>query len=129
MYEEDLRHSREIVLQRPRRVHLVGRPPAPPLTRERGQGSAGRAAAGAIGIGSMIGAAITNHRALGPAEARLTASAGGILLLLTIVALFWPRVVVLPFAGIGIWVAVALFVRAWRLWRSAHRDADSRLAR
>lgn len=123
-YLEDLSHSSEIVLQRPRRVQLVGRPSGPPDRKERGHGSAGRAAAGAIGIGSMIGAAITNHRALGPAEARLTAFAGVALLLLTIVALLWPRVVVVPFAGIGIWVAVALCVRAWRLWRSA-RDAHS----
>jgi cardiolipin synthase len=124
VYLEDLRHASEIVLHRPRRMHLAGRPTSSP-EGERGHGSAGRAAAGAIGIGSMIGAAITNHRVLGPAEARLTALAGLTLLLVAIVAVVWPRVVVVPFAAIGVWVASALFVRAWRLWRAAHEPADS----
>ena len=75
----------------------------------------------------MIGAAITNHRALGPAEARLTAVASLILLLAAALALLWPRVVVVPFAAIGIWIAIALFVRAWRLWRSEHERTDSRI--
>jgi cardiolipin synthase len=123
-YLEDLNRSSEIVLQRPRRVHVVGGPSRPSPTKERGHGSAGRAAAGAIGIGSMIGAAITNHRTLGPAEARLTAFAGGVLLLLAVVALLWPRLVVVPFAGIGTWIAIALFVRAWRLWRSDHEHTQ-----
>jgi cardiolipin synthase len=126
-YLEDLRHSSEIVLQRPRRVHIVGRRSAP-QPKERGQGSAGRAAAGAIGIGNMIGAAITNHRALGPAEARLTAFAGLALLLLAVLAVLWPRLVVVPFAGIGIWISVALLVRAWRLWRAAHRNVGSHIS-
>ena len=117
-YLEDLRHSSEVVLQRPRRVRLVDRPSPPSHTKARGHGRAGRAAAGAIGIGSMNGAAITNHRALGPAEARLTAFAGLALLLLAVLALLWPRLVVVPSAAIGIWIAVALLVRAWRLWRS-----------
>jgi cardiolipin synthase len=126
VYLDDLRHSSEIVLQRPRRMHLVGRPSTASQTRDGAHGSAGRAAAGAIGIGSMIGAAITNHRALGPAEARLTTLSGVVLLLGAVLALLWPRVVVVPFAAIGGWIAVALLVRAWRLWRSAHEDANAR---
>jgi cardiolipin synthase len=126
LYLDDLRHSSEIVLLRPRRMHLVGRPSTASQTRDGGHGSAGRAAAGAIGIGSMIGAAITNHRALGPAEARLTAFAGLFLLVGAVLALLWPRVVVVPFAAIGGWIALALFVRAWRLWRSAREQVDAR---
>jgi cardiolipin synthase len=68
----------------------------------------------------MIGAAITNHRVLGPAEARLMALAGLMFLLVAILAVFWPRVVVVPLAAIGVWIAAALFVRAWRLWRGVH---------
>jgi cardiolipin synthase len=66
----------------------------------------------------MIGAAITNRRALGPAEARVMASAGLVLVIMAVIALLWPRVVVVPFAILGVWVAVALWLRAWRLWRS-----------
>jgi cardiolipin synthase len=127
VYLDDLKHSSEIVLRRPRRVVLVGRPPTGSQPRDHGHGSAGRAAAGAIGIGSMIGAAITNHRALGPAEARLMASGGLFLLIIAVLALLWPRVVVVPFAVIGVWIAAALFLRAWRLWRSTYEHADSHI--
>jgi hypothetical protein len=41
-------------------------------------------------------------------------------LLVAILAVFWPRVVVVPLAAIGVWIAAALFVRAWRLWRGVH---------
>jgi cardiolipin synthase len=126
VYLDDLRHASEIVLDRPRRMHVAERPSPVAHGKEHGHGSAGRAAAGAIGIGSMIGAAITNHRVLGPAEARLMGFAGLTLLLLTILALLWPRVVVVPFAAIGVWVSAALFVRAWRLLRPTPNDRPLR---
>ena len=118
MYLADLERSSEIVLRRTRPVRLVEQPSSVSQAKPRGHGSAGRAGAGAIGIGSMIGAAVTNHRALGPAEARVMASAGLVLVILAVLALLWPRLVVAPFAILGVWVAVALLLRAWRLWRS-----------
>jgi cardiolipin synthase len=118
MYLADLERSSEIVLRRTRPVRVVEQPSRVSQPKQRGQGSAGRAGAGAIGIGSMIGAAITNRRALGPAEARVMASAGLVLVIMAVIALLWPRVVVVPFAILGVWVAVALWLRAWRLWRS-----------
>ena len=72
----------------------------------------------------MIGAAITNHRALGPAEARLMGLAGLALFVMAVVALLWPRVIVVPFAVVGVWIALALWLRAWRLRRSAVEDED-----
>jgi cardiolipin synthase len=126
MYLDDLNHASEIVLHPSRRMYLVGRSETPSRGGEHGHGSASRAAAGAIGIGSMIGAAITNHRVLGPAEARLTALAGLTLLLLVTLAMLWPRVIVVPLAAIGGWVAVALLVRTWRLWRAVPRRAVGR---
>ncbi|MDQ3806486.1 MAG: hypothetical protein M3416_21970, partial [Acidobacteriota bacterium] len=81
-------------------------------------GSAGRAAAGAIGIGSAVGAAIANRRLLGPAEARVMAVAAAALLLLSVVAVKWPRVVTFPLAFFGTWTAIALVIRAYKLHRS-----------
>jgi cardiolipin synthase len=128
VYLDDLKHSSEIVLRRFRRVQTAGRP-TPSHPKEHRRGSAGRAAAGAIGIGSMIGAAITSHRALGPAEARLLTFTGLFLLIIAAVALLWPRIVVVPFALIGVWIAMALFLRAWRLWRATHEHADRHVDR
>jgi cardiolipin synthase len=118
MYCHDLEHSTEIVLSERRRVRpATGR--AEPKTRRRARpsrkGSASRAAAGAIGIGSTVGAAITNRRVLGPAEARIMALAAGLLLALSFIAVKWPRGITYPLAFFGTWVALALFIRAYKL--------------
>ena len=59
-----------------------------------------------------MGAAISNHRVLGPAEARVMASAGLLLLAVSGVAAMWPRAVAIPLAVILGWVALSLFFRA-----------------
>jgi cardiolipin synthase len=111
MFEQDLHAATEIVLE-DQRVHSAG-----PRPRPR-RGSPGRLAAGAVGLGSAVGAAITNHRALGPAEARVMAAGGFLLLGLAIVALLLPRWVVTPAAAFAAWIAVTLLIRAARLRRS-----------
>jgi cardiolipin synthase len=50
----------------------------------------GRTAAGAIQIGRTVGAAITNRRALGPAEARIMGAAGLLLVATSVIAVMWP---------------------------------------
>ena len=123
MYCRDLENSTEIVISERRRVRPAGgeerKKKGGRRQRTSRKGSATRAAAGVIGVGSTVGAAITNRRVLGPAEARLMVMAGGLLLLLSFVALKWPRGVTFPLAFIGVWVAVSLFIRAWKLRKGA----------
>ncbi|HEX8148430.1 MAG TPA: phospholipase D-like domain-containing protein [Pyrinomonadaceae bacterium] len=116
-YCRDLEHATEIVISERRRVKPIG-PPRPRKGRRQRtsrKGSTSRAAAGVIGVSSAVGAAITNRRVLGPAEARLMALAGGFLLGLSIIAVKWPRGITYPLAFIGTWVAIALFIRAYKL--------------
>jgi len=128
MYLRDLEHSTEIVLSARRRVRPTSRPEAPRPRRGavRRRGSASRAAAGALGIGSAVKAAITNRRLLGPAEARLMCLAGVVLLALSLVAFKWPRSVAYPLAFVGAWSALALLIRAWRLHREGAREGGVR---
>ncbi|MGH8008552.1 MAG: phospholipase D-like domain-containing protein, partial [Candidatus Binatia bacterium] len=117
MFLQDLEHSTEIVLSARRKVRATGQPQQQRRMRVKpGQGSAGRAVAGAVRISNAVGAAITNHRVLGPAEAKIMASGGLALLVLAFIALLWPRVIVLPLAALAGWVAVALLVRTYKLW-------------
>src|SRR5215208_2405776 len=121
MYCRDLEHSTEIVLHGRSRVRSVA-PPAPRKGRRQRtsrKGSTSRAAAGVIGVGSAVGAAITNRRVLGPAEARLMWMAGGLLLGLSIIAVKWPSALTYPLAFVGTWVALALFIRAYKLHKAA----------
>jgi cardiolipin synthase A/B len=118
-YQDDLGLATEIVLTAGARVvrtaprpraHGVGRP-----------GSAGRAAAGAVSIGSAVGAAMTGRRLLGPAEARIMGAAGILLLVLGALALLWPRVLAIPLGIVAVGLAVNLLIRA--LWLRHERMA------
>jgi cardiolipin synthase len=114
MYLDDLGRATEITLTRRARVVRTADVPRLPTRRP---GSAGRAAAGAVSIGSAVGAAMTGRRVLGPAEARIMAAAGIALLILGLLAAVWPRLIAVPLAAIAIWLAVSLLVRAWTLRR------------
>ena len=114
MYLDDLGRATEIALTR--RARVVRTAEAPRRSARR-PGSAGRAAAGAVSIGSAVGAAMTGRRILGPAEARIMGAAGVALLVLALLALLWPRAVAVPLAVLALWLAGSLFCRAWTLRR------------
>jgi hypothetical protein len=101
------------------------RPGAHRLRKRSGGGSSSRAAAGVIQIGRTVGAAITNRRALGPAEARIMVVAGLLLVAASAVAVMWPRVVSWPLAVISVWIAVSAFIRAFHLRREGKREEKS----
>lgn len=119
MFEADLQNATEIVLDLGR-VHS-----AAPRPRRRGRGSPGRLAAGAVGLGSAVSAALTNHRALGPAEARVMAAAAGLLLALAAAAVFVPRLLTVLIAVVAAWTGVTLLVRAWRLRAGGLTNSES----
>lgn len=138
MFLHDLGNATEIVLdlgrvhaagghdeRRPRGAARPGRRlPGHVRARRRRRGSTGRLAAGAVGIGSAVGAAITDHRVLGPAENRVMAAAAGLLLVLAAVAVFLPYLVTVPLACVCLLVAGALLVRSWSS-RPSSRSAQA----
>lgn len=129
MYLEDLANSTEIVLSESQRVRPVQRERR---RRRRGRrrlahGSASRAASGVVAITNTIGAVITRRRTLGPAEARLMLLGALVLLTLSIVGWIWPLVLAIPMGVLGVWVAAALLLDAFHVWRktrSARTSAD-----
>ena len=116
MYLEDLSHATEVVLTARQRVRLSEQPASNRRRISKMRQSGGqRAVAGAIGIGSAVGASIVNRRVLGPAEARVMASVSVVLLVVTGVVVRWPMVLAVPVGVMFAWVAVSLLVRAARL--------------
>ena len=119
MYEDDLNHATEIVLTRRNRVRTADGRAASDGSRRALSGSAGRAAAGALSVGSAVGAALTNRRLLGPAEAGLLwllamfTAAGAVL------GLVFPALVAYPLALLLGWIAVTFVAKAWGLSRRA----------
>ena len=85
-------------------------------------GSIGRAAACAIRIGNAVDAAFTNRRTLGPVEARLMVVVGTLLLALSVLFYFYPRVPAYSLVVVFIWMALALLYRGYRLYRMGKPD-------
>ena len=89
-YEADLERATEVVLTRRNRVRRTDARPAGEggegRARRAVSGSAGRAAAGAVSVGSALGAALTNRRTLGPAEVSLLGTMSVITLAIALAA-------------------------------------------
>jgi len=121
MYLQDLTNATEVVLDAKKKVRSPGEPRhARPLITSGG-GSAGRAAAGAVRIGNVIGAALTDRRVLEPAEARLTAYGGVTLLLLAGLFAVFPQVPLYPLLAICSWIGITLLFRSYKLHREGKR--------
>jgi cardiolipin synthase len=113
MYESDLQHATEIVLDRRRRLRTAGTG----SHKSRGAtGSAARAAAGALRLSHTVGAAITNRRVLARTEASTMAIVGAVLLAVTAIGIAWPLVLAAPIALLAGWVGIALLVQAFELY-------------
>ena len=125
MYMEDLTHATEIVLNERKSVRTTGYPEPRPFGERPVSGSAGRLAAGAISVGNTIGAAITNRRVLGPAEAKVMALAALVLLALAAVVAMWPLVLVVPLTLFSAWLAIALLMKAYQLRHGAQAGGSS----
>jgi cardiolipin synthase len=138
MYERDLGNATEILLSRDRVVRVrpspsarggaggAGRDRRGRQRRRRSFGGSGRkgsaAAAGAIRVANSVGAAMTNHRMLGPAEGRLLTTSGVLMAAVAAVAVVFPRVIAFPLAAIGLWQGLAL------VWRGFHVRRQPRIS-
>ncbi len=129
MYLEDLQNATEIVLDARRKVRAPPRHPGRHPFVAGGRGSAGRAAAGALRIGNVLGAAFTNRRELEPVEARIMLTAGMALLALAALCWFFPRLVLYPLVAILGWIALALLYKGWALRRTEQAAARASGAR
>ncbi|MFA7664527.1 MAG: phospholipase D-like domain-containing protein [Burkholderiaceae bacterium] len=97
-----------------------------PDERRASGGSASQIAAGAIRVGNTFGAALTNRRVLGAAEARTMVIAAAILAVIAVIAILWPRLLAWPLAVLAAWSMCALLLRAWHLHRAARDCATHR---
>jgi cardiolipin synthase len=127
MFERDLEHSTEVVLDAGR-VRPIKRRMRSSRSRRwyPRPGSAGRLLAGAVGVGSAVGASIARHRLLGAAESRIMAPAGLVLLTLALFAFFAPSIIAYPIGLIAAWIAVTLLMRAWRFYETAKAEQQAK---
>jgi len=121
-YEADLARSTEIVLTKRNRVRRApAQPAADQAARQRSRravsGSAGRAAAGAFSVGSALGAALTDRRILGPAEAGLLFIMAAVSIGVGVLAALWPRALAWPVAFVAMWSGIAWLAKGISLRR------------
>lgn len=108
-YLRDLSSSTEITLDNRRRPRpLTARDPA----MRRGSG---RPSVGATRFANAVGvAAGSGTRALGAVESGIELALAGILLALAALGFVWPAALGYPIAGLAVWLAIALVLRAMR---------------
>ena len=81
--------------------------------------------AGAVRLGNTVTAAVTDHRVLQSADARIVGAAGLALVLMAILVLLWPRLLGIPAALLLVWTGGALLGRAVRLRRRGGPDGGA----
>jgi cardiolipin synthase len=111
-YVEDLTRATEIVLTRRNRVRRTDHTRPYDAARRSSSGSAGRAAAGAVSVGSALSAALTNRRPLGPAESGLLIRMAILSLLIGVIAALWPWVIAWPLGVLMAWMGFAWLAKA-----------------
>ena len=121
-YENDLARATELVLTSRNRVGPT-EVRAGSAARRAKSGSAGRVAAGAVSVGSAMGAALTNRRALGTAESGLLAKVSSGAIGFAIIAALWPRMVAWPLAVLGAWVGLAWLAKAFAIRSQGRQQA------
>jgi len=126
MYLEDLEQATEIILSKRYKVQLAAkRKNRIRRLKQNARGSVGRVGAGAVRLSNTLGAAITNNRVLGPAEARITGLGGVLLLSLALIGIFLPRGLSIPMAVVCGWLAVSFLIRTYKLIReSKEKEKD-----
>ena len=118
-YEQDLTNATELILcERRRRPRAHDRRLFAGSNRAR-EGSA-VATAGAIRMGNTVSAALGGHRVLRPAEASLLLGAGAALVAAAAVTIFFPWILVVPFAIAAVWIGITLIVNGVKLRRARH---------
>jgi cardiolipin synthase len=124
MYLQDLDSATEIMLDERNRVHPVVGLDRRTFPRRDGTGSAGRLTAGAIRVGNTVGAAITNRRIVGPADAKTMVLGALVFLTFAAATSLWPRLLTVPLALFTAWIGAALFIKASHLHQQA-RDGTA----
>lgn len=117
MYEQDLENATEIVLHAGKMQRSKHTPSGKQMRRRKKHASRSRLMAGAVGLGSTVGAALTRHRTLGTAESGVLFTGGAVMILISAVGLLTPRFLAYPLGLIGAWLGISLLVRAWRTRR------------
>jgi cardiolipin synthase len=126
MFLTDLKNASEIVLDAGQRVRAPNQPRHPHRVLSPGGGSSGRAAAGAVRLANVVGAAFTQRRVIEPIEARIAAWAGASLLLLAILFAVFPRVLAYPLVVLAAWIAAALLSQGYKLHRTRMKQRSEK---
>lgn len=110
-YLRDLSNSTEIILASKRRVKAS----APHPTGAHSGGSSGRAAASALRLAHSVGAALGNRRVLARSETSILLWFAIGLVVIALIAAFFPKIVAWPLGAVALWIGAALGARFWRL--------------
>jgi phosphatidylserine/phosphatidylglycerophosphate/cardiolipin synthase-like enzyme len=114
IFLEDLANSTEIVITRRNKVRLTQ--PLPPAGQARASSGSGKhVLTGVLRVGSAINAAVTGHRMLSRTESTSLLTISLVVLGLSGVALFLPKVIAYPIGVILGWMGILILVRGMQV--------------
>lgn len=116
MYLEDLEQATEIVLSPHHQIRPRGRRPRQRRVRSKSS------VASAVRLGHTVAAAMQQQRVLGAVEAATLLLIGLALSGLGALWIYWPALLAYPAAGVGLWLALAILLQAWKLWQRQPPD-------
>ncbi len=124
MYLTDLENATEIVLSKKHTARPIKKRRRRKRSLKTSAGSAARIAPSAVAIGSAFGKSFTskNRRELGATEAKIAFTGGILLLILSILAIFWSKIIAIPLGVIGLWFTASLFINSVRLLLKLKRE-------
>lgn len=128
MYLSDLENATEICLNEKKKARPIKSPRKNAKSKKTSSGSTARFAPSVIAVGSALGSSVSKikQRPLGTMEAKISLTGGVLLLILGLVAIFFPRLLAIPLGVIFIWLAASLFINSYHLYRVAKKDENQR---
>lgn len=124
MYLADLENATEICLNEKQKAR-----PSKPRSKKgklTSSGSTAQFAPSVIAVGNALGSSIskTKQRPLGTMEAKISLTGGVLLVVIGLIAIFFPKILAIPIGLILIWLSVSLFINSYQLFRQAKRDEN-----
>jgi cardiolipin synthase len=114
MFLEDLSHSTEIVVTRRNKVRLAQ--PLPAVSKAPiSSGSGKHVLTGVLRVGSALNTVVTGHRMLSRTESTSLLTISLVVLGLSAVALFLPKVISYPIGVIFAWMGILVLFRSLRI--------------
>lgn len=130
MYLADLENATEIILNEQKKARLTKKRAAQKSDGLSSSGSTAKFAPSVIAVGNALGSSMSKNknRTLDRMEAKIILTSGLLLLIIGVIAVFFPRILAIPLGIIFIWLAISLFINSYQSFKKI-KESEAKIAR